>query len=173
MKKLSFLTKVFFVFAFVFYAGCSTTPPGADSSPSLSLFRDSSPCSRFGPARIDVQPITSIAPASASDREAAINAYIGLIDAFDSQIKAPAIFRFELFQRLQRSADPKGKRLIVWPDIDLTDPAANNNLWRDFLRAYLFTLPLEKSSADNCILHVTVICPSGKRLIADFIVRSK
>jgi hypothetical protein len=95
------------------------------------------------------------------------------MDAFDSQIKAPVIFRFELFQRQQRSADPKGKRLIVWPDIDLTEPTANNNVWQDFLRAYLFSLPLQKTSAENCILQVTVTCPSGKRLTADYIVRSK
>ena len=171
MKTISFLTKLFFVFAIVFYAGCSTQPPGADSSPAQ--FQDSTSCSRFGPARIDVLPITSIAPASADDRDATINAYVCLIDAFDSQIKAPVIFRFELFQRLQRSADPKGKRLIVWPDIDLTDPAINSNLWQDFLRAYLFSLPLQKSSAENCILQVTVICPSGKRLTADYIVRTK
>jgi hypothetical protein len=169
MKTISFLTKLFFVLAIAFYAGCSTRPPDADSSPAL--FHDSTPCSRFGPVRIDVLPITSIAPAA--DRDATIDAYVCLIDAFDSQIKAPVIFRFELFQRLQRSADPKGKRLIVWPDIDLTDPAVNSNLWRDFLRAYLFSLPLQKSSAENCILHVTVICPSGKRLTADFIVRTK
>ena len=150
MKTTKLLIILFFVLSIAFYAGCSTTQPGADSPPSL--FHDSTPCSRFGPAKIDVLPITSIAPAS--DRDA-------------------AIFRFELFQRLQRSADPKGKRLIVWPDIDLTDPAANNNLWQDFLRAYLFSLPLQKASADNCILHVTVICPSGKRLTADFIVRTK
>jgi hypothetical protein len=118
-------------------------------------------------------PITSIAPASVADRDAVINAYVCMIDAFDSQIKSPAIFRFELFQRAQRSADPKGKRLLVWPDIDLTDPGLNNNAWQDFLRAYLFSLPLQKTSADNCVLHVTVICPSGKRLIADFIVRTK
>jgi hypothetical protein len=159
------------IFTLVFYAGCSTTPPGADRSPSL--FRDSTPCANFGPARIDILPITSIVPASASDSDAVINAYICLVDAFDTQIKSPVVFRFELFQYLKRSADPKGKRLIVWPDIDLTDPALNNNAWQDFLRAYLFTLPLQKSSADNCILHVTVICPSGKRLTADFIVRTK
>jgi hypothetical protein len=169
MKTISFPIKPFFVLAIVFYAGCSTQPPGVDSSPAQ--FHDSASYSHFGPVRIDVLPITSIAPADG--RDATINAYVCLIDAFDSQIKAPVIFRFELFQRLQRSADPKGKRLIVWPDIDLTDPALNNNLWQDFLRAYMFSLPLQKSSADNCILHVTVICPSGKRLTADFIVRTK
>lgn len=171
MKTISFLTKLFFVLALAFYAGCSPQPPGADSS--APLFRDSSPCSRFGPTRVDILPITSIAPTSASDRDSAITAYICLLDAFDSQIKAPVVLRFELFQHIQRSADPKGKRLLVWPDIDLTDPAVNNNFWQDFLRAYLFSLPLQKSSADNCILHVTCICPSGKRLNADFIVRTK
>jgi hypothetical protein len=171
MKTISFLTKLFFVLALAFYTGCSTTPPGAGSSPSL--FRDSTPCTRFGPARIDVLPITSITPASASDSDSTITAYVCLIDAFDSQIKAPAVFRFELFQQIQRSSDPKGKRLIVWPDIDLTDPAVNNNLWQDFFRAYLFSLPLQKSSPENCILHITCFCPSGKRLNADFIVRTK
>jgi hypothetical protein len=171
MKTISFLTKLLFVLALAFYAGCSTQPPGADSTPAL--FHDSTPCSRFGPARIDVLPITSISPVSVADRDFAITAYVCLLDAFDSSIKAPVVLRFELFQRLQRSTDPKGKRLLVWPDIDLTDPAVNNNLWQDFLRAYLFSLPLQKSSAENCILHVTCFCPSGKRLNADFIVRTK
>jgi hypothetical protein len=173
MKTITLSIKLFFVLALAFYAGCSTQPSGADSSPAL--FHDSTPCSRFGPVRIDVLPITSIAPvpASASDHDSTITAYVCLLDAFDSQIKAPVVFRFELFQHLQRSADPKGKRLIVWPDIDLTDPAVNNNLWQDFFRAYLFSLPLQKSSAENCILHVTCVCPSGKRLNADFIVRTK
>ena len=171
MKSITFSIKLFFVLALAFYAGCATQPPGADSSPAI--FHDSTPYSRFGPARIDILPITSIAPASASDRDSAITAYVCLLDAFNTQIKAPVVFRFELFQHIQRSADPKGKRLIVWPDIDLTDPTVNNNLWQDFFRAYLFSLPLQKSSAENCILHVTCVCPSGKRLNADFIVRTK
>jgi hypothetical protein len=171
MKTISFLTKWFFVLALAFYAGCSTQPPSAGSSPAS--FRDSTPCTHYGPVRIDVLPITSITPTSASDSDSAITAYVCLLDAFDSQIKAPVVFRFELFQHVQRSADPKGKRLIVWPDIDLTDPAVNNNLWQDFFRAYLFSLPLQKASAENCILHVTCGCPSGKRLNADFIVRTK
>ena len=171
MKTITLSIKLFFVLALAFYAGCSGQPSGPGFS--FDLTRDSTPCSRFGPARIDVLPITSIAPTSTSDRDSTITTYVCLLDAFDSQIKAPVVFRFELFQRLQRSADPKGKRLIVWPDIDLTDPAVNNNLWQDFLRAYLFSLPLQKSSAENCILHVTCVCPSGKRLNADFIVRYK
>jgi hypothetical protein len=171
MKTAKLLIILLFISSISIYAGCSTTPPGEKHS--ILPFLDSTPCTHFGPAKIDVLPITSIVPASAADGDASINAYVCLIDAFESQIKAPVVFRFELFQRLQRSSDPKGKRLIVWPDIDLTDPAANNNLWQDFMRTYLFSLPLQKKSAENCILHVTVICPSGKRLTDDFIVRTK
>ena len=167
-----FLIKLFFVLALAFYAGCSGQPPGADSSPRPDSTTPL-PALVSAPHASTSSPSPPSQPTSASDRDSTITAYVCLLDAFDSQIKAPVVFRFELFQRLQRSADPKGKRLIVWPDIDLTDPAVNNNLWQDFLRAYLFSLPLQKSSAENCILHVTCICPSGKRLNADFIVRTK
>ncbi|MGD0078950.1 MAG: hypothetical protein ABSB91_10060, partial [Sedimentisphaerales bacterium] len=64
-----------------------------------------------------------------------------------------------------------GKRIVIWPDINLTDPVANNNHWQDFLRAYLFSLPLEKPASETTILQVTCISPSGKRLTADFPVR--
>jgi hypothetical protein len=150
----------------VFYAGCS----GSASDPILPFA--SAPCTRFGPARVDVIPITSLVPAPDSDRNSTINAYVCLIDAFDTQIKSPAVFRFELFEILQRSTNPKGKRLVLWPDIDLSDPSVNNDHWQDFLHAYLFSLPLQQRP-DSAILHVTCLCPSGKRLTADFLLRPK
>jgi hypothetical protein len=96
-----------------------------------------------------------------------------LLDSFDSQIKTPATFRFELFQHLQRSTDPKGRRLYIWPDIELVEPAANNSHWQDFMRAYVFTLPLEQPrlAGEVCILQATCLCPSGKRLSANSIIR--
>jgi len=163
MRTLTAALIAFFVIAMAFYAGCSDQPSG-----SGFLIGPAPPCTRFGPDRIDVLPITALA----TEHDSTINVYVCLLDSFDSQIKTPAVLRFELFERLQRSADPKGKRLAIWPDIDLTDPAANNNLWQDFMRAYLFSLPLQKSSAENCILHVTCFCPSGRRLSADFLIKS-
>ncbi|MGA2171854.1 MAG: hypothetical protein ABSG82_02415 [Sedimentisphaerales bacterium] len=149
----------------VFYAGC-TGLPSASTTPA-----GPQPCTRYGSERVDIIPLTSLVHAPDAGRNPSINAYVCLLDSFDSQIKAPAVFRFELFEQLQRSADPKGKRLVIWPDIDLTDPAINNNHWQDFLRAYLFSLPLEKPPADTCILHITCFCPSGKRLYADFLIK--
>jgi hypothetical protein len=170
MRTLTAPLTLFFIIALAFYAGCSDQPSG-------SFFPiGQAPCARFSPARIDVLPITSLAPARDSAGSSTINVYVCLLDSFDSQIKSPAVFRFELFERAQRSADPKGKRLAIWPDIDLTDPAANNNLWQDFMRSYLFSLPLQSrhaGTAENCILHVTCFCPSGRRLSADFLIRSQ
>jgi len=83
-------------------------------------------------------------------------------------MKSPGIFRFELYERVPRSAEPKGKRIILWPDFDLIDVAENDNHWRDFLRAYEFSLPIESQTNQNCILQATCICPNGKRLSAEF-----
>jgi hypothetical protein len=166
MRTLTAAPILLFIIALAFYTGCTDQPSGSVFPIGVA------PCARFGPTRVDILPITSLVPVSTSAHDSTINVYVCLLDSFDSQIKTPAVFRFELFEHAQRSADPKGKRLAIWPDIDLTDPAANNNLWQDFMRAYLFSLPLQKSSADNCILHVTCLCPSGRRLSADFLIKS-
>lgn len=165
MKILSVTPKLIFIAALAFYAGCS----GESSGPMFSPLGQA-PCTRFGPAKIDVLPITTLTR-GATDSESTINVYVCLLDSFDCQIKSPAVFRFELFQHVPHSSERKGKRLAVWPDIDLIDPANNNNNWQDFLRAYLFTLPLQKTSAENSILHVTCLCPAGRRLVADFLIR--
>jgi hypothetical protein len=166
MRTITLSSKLFFILAFVFCAGCSGLP-------SVSLTpTDLPPCTRYGPARVDIIPLTSFVPAQDSGRNSTINVYVCLLDSFDSQVKAPAVFRFELFEHIQRSADPKGKRIVLWPDLDLTDPTLNNNHWQDFLRAYLFSLPLQKPLAGASILRVTCLCPSGKRLWADFLIKS-
>jgi hypothetical protein len=170
MKALSVLSKLLFIFAIAFFAGCESSP--SDSGFHLDFARpDVAPCERFGPVRIDILPLTTLAQAPDSTQDSILNVYICLLDSFDSQIKAPAIFRFELFERAQRSTDPKGRRLTIWPDIALTDPALNNNHWQDFLRAYLFSLPVQKLSAGDYILHTTCVTPSDKRLYADFLFR--
>jgi hypothetical protein len=170
MRTITILPKLLFLLALAFYAGCGEPTSGPIfpfdlGRPDLSLY------ARYAPARIDILPITSITSEPTSSSDFAINVYVCLLDSFGSQIKAPATFRFELFQQLQRSTNPKGKRIAIWPDIDLTDPTVNNNRWQDFLRAYLLSLPLQQRPADACILHVTCISLSGQRLSADFLIR--
>ena len=172
MRTITFLLKFLFVLAVVFYAGCGGQSSGGPFSFDF-IHGDNAICARYGPARVDILPITTLTLSADSSRESTINVYVALLDSYDSQIKAPGTLRFELFQYLQRSSDPKGKRIAIWPDIDLTDPVANNSRWQDFLRAYFFSLPLQQPelTGDACILQATCLSPSGKRLTADFLLR--
>jgi hypothetical protein len=169
MRVIAAIFELLFILALLHSTGCNS-PSGTGLGFDFAR-PDLAPCERYGPARIDILPLTALVQAQDSTRGSTLNVYICLLDSFDSQIKAPAVFRFELYEHIQRSANPKGKRLHDWPDIALTDPALNNNHWQDFLRAYLFSLPLQKLSAGDYILHATCTTPSDKRLYADFLIQ--
>jgi len=125
----------------------------------------------FAPARICILPLTELPSSTGSSQAVVLNAYIGLMDAFGCQIKAPGVLRFELYQYVPRSAAPKGQRLAIWPDIDLTHPATNNRYWRDFLRAYEFKLDAPAGLSETYVLEATLMCPDGRRLTATFPLR--
>jgi hypothetical protein len=65
-----------------------------------------------------------------------ITAYIDISDQFNSRLKAPGVWRFELYSKVPRAADPAGGRIKIWTDLDLTDAKENNTLWQDYLRCY-------------------------------------
>ena len=168
MSAVKISGKAIFISAVLLYTGCSG-PPKESGQMNLPIMQ--SDAALYAPARIDILPITTINPTTSSAGCYTIDVYVCLIDSFDSQIKSPATFRFELFQHVQRSTEPKGKRILIWPDINLTEPVMNSKCWQDFLRAYMFSLPLEKPAFETTILQVTCISPSGKRLTADFPIR--
>ncbi|MDD5326485.1 MAG: hypothetical protein PHY02_01570 [Phycisphaerae bacterium] len=140
--------------------GCESTGAKLPQRTDNGLNR---PC-EYDPAKVDIMPLTEFAGAGK------IKVYVSLLDAFDCQIKAPAIFRFELYDKVPRSAEPKGKRIFIWPDIDLKDSAKNNEHWKDFLRTYEFELSSVPKN-NSCILQVTALCPNGKRLSAEFALK--
>jgi len=138
-------------------AGCELFPGLA--AKTNNDFKKLSVYSHYAPAKIG------------STQQVKIKPYVSLLDSFGSQVKSPGIFRFELYQRVLRSAEPKGRRVVIWPDIDLTDPAANNEYWRDFLRAYEFDLPFEPDASQSYILQVTCLCPNSRRIFAEFALK--
>ena len=158
------------VFFFV-NAGCErpASPPESLSEADNDLDKPSS-YARYAPAKIDIMPLTELLTAGGTQR-AQIRLYVSLLDAFGSPIKSPAVFRFELYEYVQRSAEPKGKRAVIWADVDLTDPVVNNKFWQDFLRAYKFDLPFEHAGSQDYILQVTCLCPNGSRLSSEFMLR--
>jgi hypothetical protein len=148
-------------------AGCEPAdtelPPKAD--------RGFNQLSEYGPVKLDIMPLTEFAAGGDGEKPSKIKVYVSLLDAFDCQIKTPTVFRFELYDIVLLSAEPKGKRILIWPDIDLNDAAKNNEYWRDFLRAYEFDLPFEPENSKSYILQITSLCPDGKRLSAEFTLK--
>jgi hypothetical protein len=125
----------------------------------------------YSPVKSQILPITEMF--FGSDFEGTkIKTYVSLSDSSGSQVKTPGIFRFELFEFIPRSSESKGKRLFIWPDMDLREIGQNNKHWRDFLRAYEFELFYEKGRIQRAILEVTCICPNEKRLSCDSDLKS-
>jgi len=161
MKTITVIAQMFLLLLVV--AGCEPKEAKLSTSTDSGLNQ----LSEYGPVKVDIMPLTEFAGAGNGEKPK-IKVYVSLLDAFDCQIKTPAVFRFELYQKVPRSAEPKGKRIFIWPDIDLNDAVKNNEHWQDFLRAYQFDLPLESKRDQSCILQVTSLCPNGKRLSAEF-----
>ncbi len=157
---------------FFVHVGCEPAsrspqfPIRANHNPDLSPFY-----TRFAPTKIDILPLSELV--ATSSQKSLLNLYVSLLDAFGSQIKSPGVFRMELYEYVQRSANPRGRRTARWSDIDLTDPSENNKYWNDFLRAYRFELPLDQPGSQDYILQITCLCPNGSRLSSDYIIRSQ
>jgi hypothetical protein len=156
-------------------AGSEDRPPAvaedAAANPQSAVRNPQLPAG-FAPARISILPLTELAGATDSSQPGTLSVYVSLLDSFGSQMKAPGVMRFEVYQHVPRSAEPKGQRINLWPDVDLTAPAQNNKCWRDFLRAYEFTLNAPTGPDETYILEATFLCPDGRRLSADFMLRS-
>ena len=171
VKSLNIITRLLLLILLSVNIGCeqSKTPPDIPFKTDIS-FDMLSIYTSYVPVKIDIMPLTEFVDAG-DVQQSKINIYISLLDPFGSQIKSPGIFRFELYEYMQRSAEPKGKRAVIWPDVDLTDPITNNDSWRDFLRAYEFSFVFEQANSRDYILQVTCLCPNGKRLSSEFMLR--
>lgn len=123
--------------------------------------------SGFGPAHVEILPLTELI-AAPDGQGTVLNVYVSLLDVYSEKIKAPGTLRFELYEYVQRSAEPKGQRVAIWPDINLTSPTENQRYWRDFLRAYEFSLVTEASRNKTYILEATCLSLGGRRLSAEW-----
>ncbi|MHC4260611.1 MAG: hypothetical protein ACYSTF_09425 [Planctomycetota bacterium] len=154
-------------------AGCESAP---DAPTDLPTGNGNGPdrlfmYARYAPEKIYVLPLTEFVPAARDPEPSRIKIYVSVLDAFDCQIKTPGRFRFELYEQVPRSAEPKGKRITIWPDIDLNEPLDNNKYWQDHFRAYEFTLDFTPERGRGYILKATCLCPNGRRLSATFVLK--
>ncbi|MCK4752988.1 MAG: hypothetical protein KAS75_06050 [Planctomycetes bacterium] len=163
MKTTVTIAKTLFICLLLLAPGCEPAETTPQTKPHTSTTKHFS----YNPVKVDIMPLTGFVY-DATENKNLLRVYVSLLDSFDSQIKSPGTFRFELYKKLQRTADPKGKRLAIWPDINLTDQTTNNNYWLDFLRVYEFNLELEPKDRQTYILQATCICPNGQRLTTEF-----
>jgi len=114
----------------------------------------------FTPSKISLNQLTEFS------QKWQITAYIDILDQFNSRMKTAGIWRFELYAKVPRSADPMGDRVWVWPDFELTLAEINNNYWQDYLRCYKFELNLnaEAESGKSYILQAICFTADGRRL---------
>jgi hypothetical protein len=168
--RITIITLLFI--SLLLLTGCETSQNGTKrmetTSKTITDCNEVFVYASYTPVKINILPLTEYADVGSQSGGTGVEIYVSLSDSFGSHIKSPGTFRFELYERIPRSAEPKGKRIDYWPDIDLTDIAENETRWRDFLRAYEFNLPLESRISQNCILQATCICPNGKRLSAEY-----
>jgi hypothetical protein len=180
MKIITVILQVFFIISFLVYTGCEPQQVGSKPPTHIDKTTDVQDYNGYMPAKVDIMPLTEFILASPARGSSGgerveitkLRVYISLLDSFNCQMKSPGVFRFELYEWILRSAEPKGKRIILWPDINLADAAKNNQYWKDFLRAYEFNLDFEPKAQQNYILQATFLSPVGRRLSADFNLKS-
>ena len=135
------------------FAGCS--PPHSRSTPQAQ----DSPVQ--GPVKAVLLPLTDFYK---NDSASGIKAYVTLIDSENQEKQFPAVFRFELYEKVFHSGEPMGRRIKIWPDFELQSIDTNDIFWQKFLNAYEFDLQLDNGETEHFILQVTCIFDNQRRL---------
>jgi hypothetical protein len=154
MKKYEIGVRVFIVLLLMFVmSGCQVSEKVPEkysgSFPKASI---------FVPQKISFNQLTEFS------KPWQVTAYIDVSDQFNSRLKAPGVWRFELYSKVPRAADPAGTRIKLWADLDLTDAKENNALWQDYLRCYKFELNLNSELTGEYVLQAVCFTAEGKRL---------
>lgn len=93
--------------------------------------------------RIRISALTEFVTDPALPDEVRLKVLLELFDASDLPVSASCILRFELYRFQSVSSDPRGERLVIWPDQNLGNGENANEHWKDLLRGYEFYLPLD------------------------------
>lgn len=161
LKSHRTLATVLLALFLAFAAGCEQPSLG------LGLMKGNSEIyEAYSAAWIDIVGLTGISQNQNLRDSSVLVAYVDVLDEFNSRIKSPGSFRFELYEFIARANEPRGRRLYSWDDIDMMSPQTNNKFWHDFMRAYKFELEMEfvPRPGSRFVLEVTFITPKGLRL---------
>jgi hypothetical protein len=132
----------------------------AENIDAMAVYR------QYHPEKIKITPLTSLIKTNEDGIK--LRVYVNMLDSIGLQVRSPAIFRFELYQHIQRTGTSKGKRVAIWPDINVNLDEENQKYWKDFLRSYEFILPFPYPTDTKYVLLLTCITPDSKRIYTEF-----
>lgn len=162
-SKMKYISIICLLFSGLFFlSGCDMRFPASELPGEKAVYNSRA----YVAENIHIMGLTEIVTGQRTGEAAILKVYIDLMDSFDRRMKSPGVFRLELYEFVQRSSDPRGSRLFIQPDLDLTDPVVNDKYWQDHLRTYRFNLPLDfvPTPGSVFIIEATFILPGGKRL---------
>ena len=145
--------------AVIVITGCHT--------PHVSAQSDGLPGEDSPVERVRISAITEFIPDSGASEKVQIKTLIELFDAFDLPVKAPCVLRYEFYEFHPLSSDPRGRRLLIWPDQSLNDSDTNDDHWNELLRGYEFFLPLEFTLREGQKYILEVTCLVNQRRCND------
>ncbi len=117
--------------------------------------------------RIRISALTEfVGPVDRSGRFQ-LKVLVEFLDTSDNPSRAVAMWRFELYAYHARSSDPRGRRIVIWPDYDLTASDAESGYWKDFLQGYEFYLPLEFVPAAGSKYVLEATCAKDQQRYSD------
>lgn len=147
---------------------------GCETGPTPEAMR-TSPAAGFPVASVQLAGLTQFVDRREENEPQKIRAFVELRDVYDSKLKAPATFRFALYEYVPHRSDPRGKHIQTWPDFRLINPHTNHLYWRDYLRAYEFTLDVRPpvASQRDLLLEVTCTTPQQRRIYAFAVLQTK
>lgn len=98
------------------------------------------------PNAIRIHPFTGTQIFDADRNLRGVDVRIEVMDAYGDAAKAFGDFRFEMYQFIPNSIDPKGKRIATWEE-SLIEPKKNLLHWDKITRTYEFKLQWDEPIA--------------------------
>jgi len=140
-------------------AGCQTTQVPAQS--------DVQSAENVSIERVRISALTEFVAEPADPDKVRLKVLLECLDALGAPVPAPGVIRFELYEFHPLSSDPRGRRLWIWPEKDLTEADNADQYWKALLRGHEFYLPLDPVPRleEKYVLEAT--CIDGQRRRSD------
>ena len=107
--------------------------------------------------RVQISPLTEFIASPEKPGSCQLKVLLEVFNAQGLPVSIIGTVRFELYEFRPLSSDPRGRRLSIWPELDLGNAADAENYWSQLLRGYEFYLPVDftPGSGKKYVLEVT------------------